>query len=514
MFGNPPMNSNGLFGKSGNNPNTMNPNVSNFNTGKTQTGTAFTFGSMPNKSGVMVGTNNGGSSLFSGSNNSTRNNLGFGGVGGGFKNLGNTGMGNQFMNNTNTSNNMFSQNTTVKPSLNYNAIDQEVKKYGFGINRDPNSMHKDTIQDMTFINLGNSNYKLVSVGWDKTLRIWNCKLEKNNMQMGMGLKMKGPISPMFCSTSLAQKVDLNVYGLKVSHVPQMNSVLIICGDCTVRRLNLTNMQVDIMISLSFLPLNIYFLQQMNVFLVITYDSKLLIYQSNNFQNPVKSVNLIATPTCSDLKENMLSIGMVDDYWSLIDINLLSQNMNILPYLKCPLESPITKVVINKANQTLIATSCDGRIINSSYKLQNQNNIPMYSTPKDVNACQKTFIFMGHGISRSKNHQNKGPSDAYNITSLNINVRNKCFTCTASADGTINFWDLIQRSKIKSIEMKESLSCGTISSDGNLGAFAIGYDWSKGIWGFQDAPQSIAICTVVFNDTDLYSIESKKKRYGN
>jgi WD40 repeat protein len=350
----------------------------------------------------------------------------------------------------------------------------------------------------------------VSVGWDKTIRLWNCKIEKNNnLQMNMGMKPKPP--SMFCSTSLAQKIDLKVYGLKVKHIPQMNSVLVICGDCTIRKLNLATMQVETMMSLNALPLDIYFIQQMNIFLVITYDSKLHFYQSNNLQNPMKTINLIATPSCCDLQDSMLLIGMVDDYWSLVDLSILNQNITTLPYSKCPLESPMTKVVINKNNNTIIATSCDGRIINSSFSMNKNGNVIIYNTPTDVNNCKQTFIFMGHGVPRTKiSGHGKGPSNAFNITSLDINVRNKCFTCTASADGTINFWDLVQRCKIKAINMKEALSCGTISSDGNLGAFAIGYDWSKGIWNLQEAPQSIAICTVVFNDNDLVSPDTKKR----
>jgi hypothetical protein len=71
MFNNnPPMNSNGLFGKTGQNPNSMNPNVSGFNSGNNQSSN-YTFGSMTGqKSGVPVGSTMGGG-LFSGQNNTT-----------------------------------------------------------------------------------------------------------------------------------------------------------------------------------------------------------------------------------------------------------------------------------------------------------------------------------------------------------------------------------------------------------------------------------------------------------
>lgn len=531
MFSNPPVNSNGLFGKSGTNPNMMNPNVSNFNSGSNQQSSVFTFGSMTNnKSGVMVGGGRNSGPLFSGQNNTRysqsgqsnpprNNNLGFGGVGGGFKNLGQTQGANQFTTTGMQGGSMFNQQMggfgqkKMPVALNYNAIDQELKKSGFIVNRNANGMHTDTIQDMKILSFGNNNYKLVTVGWDKTLRIWNCQLTKNpNFSMNVPMSISKEMPKMYCSADFAQKLDLKVYGLKLEHVPQMNSLLIICGDCTIRRLNLTNMQIDVLITLNALAVSVYFIPNMNVVLVITYDSKLHVYQMGNLQAPAKTINLIATPSCSDLREDMLMIGMVDDYWSLVNLAILSKQVQVLPYSKCPLESPITNVLINKRNNTVVATSCDGRIINSVYKETQNQGIIFYQMPNEVNNCKKTFIFMGHGINRSKIPTTKKfIQNAYNVTSLNLNSRNKGFTCSSGADGSVVFWDLFAKNKIKNFEFKESLTCGTVSSDGNLCAFAIGYDWSKGIWGVSHAPKSIAICTYIIRDNDLQNVDPKKKK---
>lgn len=71
MFGNPPQNSNGLFGKTGTNPNMMNPNVSNFNSGGVG-GTSFGFGAMgQSKPGIPIGGSTNSTGLFSGQNNTT-----------------------------------------------------------------------------------------------------------------------------------------------------------------------------------------------------------------------------------------------------------------------------------------------------------------------------------------------------------------------------------------------------------------------------------------------------------
>ena len=394
----------------------------------------------------------------------------------------------------------------------YNANDQILKKSGIVINRNQNNMHTDTIQDMTFLELGNNNYKLVSVGWDKAIKLWNCQVQnKNPMTMGMTMGSNNTAKSE-CSISLAQKIDLKVYGLKVKHIPQMNSVIIVCGDCTIRRLNLATMQVEVMISLSSLALDAFYVPEMNCFIVVTIDAKVLIFQTSNLQNPAKTVGLQSTPSCADYFEGIFLVGMADDIWSLVDVRIFNQNVNILPSMKCNLESPITNVKINKRAMCIIATSCDGRIINSTYKTNMQNGINIYVTPTDVNTCDKTFIFMGHGVSRNKtNKSKKGPNNAFNITSLNINSRSELFACTSSADNQVIFWDLTNKSKVRSFDFKEPISCGAISKDGNIGAFAIGYDWSKGIWGTYQAPQNIAIGTYIFVNTDLICPEVLKKK---
>lgn len=419
-------------------------------------------------------------------------------------------MNNMFGNPTTSAFNTNQMNRMQPANLNYNASDQELKKVGFMINRNPSMMHSDTIQDMAFLTMGNNNYKLASTGWDKTLRLWNCMIEKNNSYMGgYGMHGKNDSPKAYCSISLAQKIDLKVYGLKIRHVKELNSLLVVCGDCTIKRVDLSNMQVTNLITLNVLALDVFFIQAINVMVVVTYDSKVHVYQTNNFQNPMKSIGLASTPCSADLSGNMLLIGMVDYHWSFVDVSLLGQQLNVLPVVKCALESPITKVIINRANNTIIATSCDGRIINSTFTVGMQNGLTAMVLPSDVNQCKKTFIFMGHGVPRSKSTGTKNPSDCYNITSLNINAQNKCFACTAGGDGNVIFWDLVSKSKIKSFNFKEGLTCGAISEDGMLGAFATGYDWSKGVWEMEKANQSISIGMFIFSSADLESNDKKK-----
>ena len=57
--------------------------------------------------------------------------------------------------------------------------------------------------------------------------------------------------------------------------------------------------------------------------------------------------------------------------------------------------------------------------------------------------------------------------------------------TAGGDGVINLWDYEVRNKIRALTFnKVPITFAKISPDGNYMAYALGYDWSEGIWGLE------------------------------
>jgi len=52
--------------------------------------------------------------------------------------------------------------------------------------------------------------------------------------------------------------------------------------------------------------------------------------------------------------------------------------------------------------------------------------------------------------------------------------------TAGSDGTFAFWDKDKRKNLKtSFQMQQSVTSCSISSDGQIFAYSVGYDWAKG-----------------------------------
>ena len=57
--------------------------------------------------------------------------------------------------------------------------------------------------------------------------------------------------------------------------------------------------------------------------------------------------------------------------------------------------------------------------------------------------------------------------------------------TAGGDGKIIFWDISQKNKIKEFcYNNQPVTACKISPDGNFLVYALGNDWSEGVWGME------------------------------
>lgn len=364
--------------------------------------------------------------------------------------------------------------------------DKKLMSEGVTILRNCTQMHTDTIQDMEFVELGNE-IRLISVSWDKSLIIWNCQGQPNYNPASKNINIV-----------FLQKIDLGCYGLGVKYYQELGIVLISCGDCTIKILNLQTQELKTLINLPALALDFFYIPQMNSYIIVTLDGNISIYNANNLQQPI-SYKLPEFPLSADINEDIMIIAMNNNSISIFFINMLFNNFNgnfILQ--KNLLESPISKIKLNKINSTFTAVSIDSRILHSEFSLSGNGQIKITSDSKN---SEKTFLFMGHGIKGSKNGETLGHS--YNINSLNFNSQQSNFMASGSADGVVNFWDVIKKNKIHSFDFRESLSCGTISKSGRFAAYAIGYDWSKAYWDMSMAPSKPTIATITFSKNLLF-----------
>lgn len=437
-----------------------------------------------------------------------------------------------FMNRNNANNNLFNNNMSQSRMMtgnqmqnfnkqtswqkkDYSLLDKKIKEKGFIINRDPNNMHGDTIQGMAFVEMGNV-VKLVTTGWDKTIRIWNCSMQMNNSYNIQTSNSKYRPPKGFLNTIFERKIDLGVYGMGLDLIPEMNAILIYCGDCTIRKLDLNTMQVSIMLNLTYLPLRAFFYQPMGALIVTGYHDFLEVYQGNNMQQPSLKVKLANMTVAADFEGQLLTIAMRNDMLSVVEIktllNGMFNSMSHLPVQKSLLESPISNVKSCPENGTIIIVSVDGRIINSTFQtMAHANQAQEVIIPKSIEENKRTFIFMGHGrkIGKTKSH---AKTEVYNINSICTYTGIPGFVITTGSDGVVVYWDLNSKSKVKSLDLNADISVSTISKSGKYGAVGLGYSWSKGVWGVDEAERP-AIATFIIEEKDTKAPPSKKSGKG-
>lgn len=79
----------------------------------------------------------------------------------------------------------------------------------------------------------------------------------------------------------------------------------------------------------------------------------------------------------------------------------------------------------------------------------------------------------------KCHRDADTNVIYPVNSIAFHEQHGTFA-TAGGDGGFNFWDKDNKHRLKQFQrVNQPITAGAFSSDGNIYAYAVGYDWSKG-----------------------------------
>jgi len=202
------------------------------------------------------------------------------------------------------------------------------------------------------------------------------------------------------------------------------------------------------------------------------------YWDGRQQNPVLSVDLGDPFLAGDLTSNLLVAAAGK--------NILIYNLNNpqVPYDKrtSPLQHQI-RVIRNFPNSSgYIVSSIEGRV----------------AVQHVVANAQKDFIF--------KCHRDNTTNMVYAINDVSFNNRETFATC--SSDGSFNFWDKDNRTKVKGWgACSMPVTCCAFNKASNCFAWALGYDWYQGAQGYnmQEMKPHVFVMRVTPQD-----IEKKKK----
>eukprot|EP01016_Furgasonia_blochmanni_P002193 TRINITY_DN10871_c0_g3_i3.p1 TRINITY_DN10871_c0_g3~~TRINITY_DN10871_c0_g3_i3.p1 ORF type:complete len:114 (-),score=26.49 TRINITY_DN10871_c0_g3_i3:333-674(-) len=99
-----------------------------------------------------------------------------------------------------------------------------------------------------------------------------------------------------------------------------------------------------------------------------------------------------------------------------------------------------------------------------------------------------------------------------IRDRSYNVRERDFVATGGGEGAITFWDYGAKNKIQTFEYGGTpVTRLRMRDDGSLMVYALGYDWSEGIYGL--AKHKTRLHVHVINDNELkYTATNIRKQH--
>lgn len=101
-------------------------------------------------------------------------------------------------------------------------------------------------------------------------------------------------------------------------------------------------------------------------------------------------------------------------------------------------------------------------------------MPNLTSPSSLN-----FSFKCH---RQPDPTARETAKVYSVNAISFHPQHGTFS-TAGSDGTFHFWDKDAKHRLKGYpEVGGSIVATGFSKDGNIFAYAVSYDWSKGYGG--------------------------------
>lgn len=111
-----------------------------------------------------------------------------------------------------------------------------------------------------------------------------------------------------------------------------------------------------------------------------------------------------------------------------------------------------------------------------------------TNPKD------NFTFKCHRVTANNSTQ-----DIYAVNDIAFHPVHGTLA-TVGSDGTFSFWDKDARTKLKSSEtMEQSITKCCFNASGQIFAYAVGYDWSKGHEYYNPAKKTQMYLRPCFDD---------------
>jgi mRNA export factor len=318
---------------------------------------------------------------------------------------------------------------------------------------------EDTIQVLKF-NPNKSNCFLAGAGWDCKVRVWNVNYQVSSQMNTTTAKIQ---------TAPATVIPFNDPLLSLCWQPDTR---IFTGSCD------GNIYVIDMNSGQTSPLGkhesgvkeVHWNPQHNVLISGGWDGNLNFWDLKS-PTPCFSMNLGKKVYTMSLSYPLLVIGMENRLVTYFNLNKLGGDFRPEATFESHLRYQTRKIAAFPEANGYAIGSIEGRV---AIKHVDLNKMPTISEDTKQMSMQDDFAFRCHRMGESAN-------EVYPINDIAFNYEYGTF-CTAGGDGSWIIWDKDSRSRLKQgfHQGRPPITAVDYSYNGDLLAYACGYDYAKGI----------------------------------
>jgi mRNA export factor len=332
----------------------------------------------------------------------------------------------------------------------------------------PDNQPQDTVSAMIWAPNPSVRY-LAAASWDSKVRIY----EATASGMSKALVAKGAFGVDDPLLSLAWSTD-------------MASMYAGCTNNTVKKIDVSTGQAMNVGMHDAGVKDVYWVESQGWVVSLSFDKTMRVWDCKQ-QQPIAGFNLGHKAFCSDMLFPYLFVGLSDEKVLLVDFNnLAALQKQQLDYIDSPLGqgSQLTSISLFSDGSGVGMGSFDGRANLSQFQKDGMSG--------------KIKL---NSIMTFKCHKTESPQVLYPVHSIGFHPKSKYFVYTAGGEGNVFFWDYSSKTKIKGFGYKsQPVTKVRMSPDGALLAYALGYDWCKGIEGM--GSYKTKVCCHIMQESEL------------
>lgn len=312
---------------------------------------------------------------------------------------------------------------------------------------------------------------LASVGWDAKVRVWQA-----NYQVGMNQTASINSSLMFSS-------QFNDPLLSLCWQPEGNMLYTGSCDGTLHCVDLNQGRQGSIGKHEIGCKEVIYIPGINLVLSGGWDGKLNFWDLRQ-QSPALSIDLGRKVYTMSMASTLLVVGTSDRAVSYFNLNKLQQpGFTYESIFESHLRYQTRKIACFPEGNGYAIGSIEGRV---AIKYVDLNKAPEINQETKSMNTKDDFAFRCHRVGESM-------AEVYPINDVAFNPVHGTF-CTAGGDGSWIIWDKDSRSRLKAgtIQNKTPVTAVDYSANGDLLAYATGYDWTKGVAFEGSCPNKVAI----------------------